>query len=195
MPAPSLPPISPLRGLLEVTSLVRAEGDLPELLGAIARTISESLGYRTVVVNLYRPAWDDFCVTTVHGNEGARAVLLGQVRSVGEWTPLLAPGFARRGAFVVPAGQYDWDEALGGRSYVPDGEPAGEADSWHPEDALFLPLRHTAGHLLALEHLLGVSSRLTAEPASDEIMRVVCSAVRDALGFQNVLAALCDLDT
>src|SRR6266487_1584899 len=120
MPAPSLPPISPLRGLLEVTSLVRAEGDLPELLGAIARTISESLGYRTVVVNLYRPAWDDFCVTTVHGNEGARAVLLGQVRSVDEWAPLLADRFCRRGAYVVPAGTFDWSAC--GYSYVPTAD-------------------------------------------------------------------------
>jgi len=40
---PSSSPISPLRGLLEVTRLVRAEEDLPELLAAIARTISDAL--------------------------------------------------------------------------------------------------------------------------------------------------------
>ena len=72
MATPSNSPISPLRGLLEVSRLVRAESDLPALLAAIARTISASLGYETVVINLYRPAWDDFCVTTVHGDEGAR---------------------------------------------------------------------------------------------------------------------------
>ncbi|HET7145881.1 MAG TPA: sensor domain-containing diguanylate cyclase [Gaiellaceae bacterium] len=233
----SLPPISPLRGLLAVTKLMRSGGDLPELLTAIARTVAESLGYRTVVVNLYRPAWDDFCVTTVHGNEAARALLLGQVRRTEEWTPLLEERFERRGAYVVPAGTYDWDSALGGRSYVPDVEPAVGADAWHPEDALFLPMRHTDGHLVgvlsvdeplsgrrpsdeeldvlvaladhaalavqsaqeaaeaerhrvALERLLGVSSRLTGEPAADEILRAVCAGVRDALGFQNVLAAL-----
>jgi diguanylate cyclase (GGDEF)-like protein len=37
-----------------------------------------------------------------------------------------------------------------------------------------------------------VSSRLPAEPGDDEILRAVCAGVRDALGFQNVLAALCD---
>ena len=64
----SLPTISPLRGLVEVTRLLRAREDLPALLDAVARTIGESLGYRTVAVNLYRPEWDDFEVTTVHGN-------------------------------------------------------------------------------------------------------------------------------
>ena len=73
----SLPTISPLRGLVEVTRLLRAREDLPALLDAVARTIGESLGYHTVAINLYRPEWDDFEVTTVQGNEEAKAVLLG----------------------------------------------------------------------------------------------------------------------
>ena len=68
----AVPPISPLRGLLEVTKLVRSVEEVQELLDAIARTISDALGFRTVVINLYRPAWDDFVVTTVYGNDAAR---------------------------------------------------------------------------------------------------------------------------
>jgi diguanylate cyclase (GGDEF)-like protein len=223
--------------LLEVTRLVRAEEDLPELLAAIARTIAESLGYETVVVNLYRPAWDDFTVTTVHGSDEVRAALLGQLRSVAEWDTLISDRFHRRGAYVVPAGEYDWENAS--FSYVPELVPSAAADSWHPEDALFLPMRHADGHLLgilsvdqplsrqrptdeeldvlvsladhaalavqgaqesaeaarhrlALEQLLDVSSRLTAEPVADEILRDVCRGVRDALGFQHVAAQLLD---
>ena len=121
MAPPSPSPVSPLRGLLEVTRLVRAEEDLPELLAAIARTIAESLGYETVVINLYRPAWNDFTVTTVHGSEAVRAALLGQVRPLEEWDVLLSERFQRRGASVVPAGAYDWDNA--GSSYVPPADP------------------------------------------------------------------------
>src|SRR3954447_14061859 len=73
---PSLPPISPLHGLLEVTRLVRTVEHLPVLLDAVARVVSESLGYRTVVINLYRPAWNDFLVTTVHGDPVAQEALL-----------------------------------------------------------------------------------------------------------------------
>jgi diguanylate cyclase (GGDEF)-like protein len=218
---------------------VRAEGDLDDLLAAIARTISESLGYRTVVVNLYRRAWDDFRVTTVHGNEVACAQLLGQVRGIAEWQPLLDERFRRRGAYVVQAGEYDWSAEGDTSSYIPDVEAGTGSDAWQPEDALFVPLWHSAGqllgilsvdepvnlrrpsneeldvlvalaehaalavqssqesaeaaqHRLALERLLGVSSRLTAQPRVDEILRAVCTGVRDALGFQVVLATLHD---
>src|SRR5215471_19669962 len=85
----SLPTISPLRGLVEVTRLLRAREDLPALLDAVARTIGESLGYGTVAVNLYRPQWDDFEVTTVYGNEGAREALVGLARPGEDWTVLL----------------------------------------------------------------------------------------------------------
>jgi diguanylate cyclase (GGDEF)-like protein len=227
--------VSPLQGLLEVTRLVRAEENLPDLLAAIARTIADCLGYETVVVNVYRPEWDDFTVTTVHGSDVVQKALMGQVRSIAEWDTLICDDFHRRGAYVVPAGSYDWEEAS--YSYVPDVEAGDTADGWHPEDALFIPMRHSDGHLLgilsvdeplsrkrasdeeldvlvsvadhaalaveaaqeaanaarhrlALEQLLDVSSRLTAEPAADEILRDVCRGVRDALGFQHVAAQL-----
>src|SRR3974377_895702 len=121
MSTPSLPPISPLRALLEVTRLLRAEEELPELLAAIARTIAESLGYGTVAINLYRPAWDDFCVTTVHGSQAAQDALLGRVRNLAEWERLLDARFPRRGAYVIPVGAVDWDAV--GVTYVPDIEP------------------------------------------------------------------------
>lgn len=237
MAKPNPTPISSLTGLLEVSRLVRADEDLPDLLAAIARTISESLGYESVVINLFRPEWNDFEVTTVHGSEEARTVLLGRVRTIEEWSRLLAERFLRRGAYHVPAGQFDWSSA--GQAFVPD-LPAGTGeDAWHPEDALFLPMRHHDGHLLgilsvdvpvsrrrptdeeldvlvsvadhaalavqaaqedaeagrhrlALQQLLQVSSRVTAMPSVDEIMVDVCVAVRDALGFQNVMAVLTD---
>jgi len=70
---------SRLRGLLEVTRLVRTGEELPELLGAIARTASDSLAFRTVVINLYRQEWDDFIVSTVYGSDEAREALRERV--------------------------------------------------------------------------------------------------------------------
>jgi diguanylate cyclase (GGDEF)-like protein len=236
----SLPTISPLRGLVEVTRLLRAREDLPALLDAVARTIGESLGYRTVAVNLYRPAWDDFEVTTVHGNEEARAALLGYARPGDDWTVLLSDRFERGGAYVVPSGSVDWDSL--GPSYVPEGGRACHPDAWDPEDALFVPMRDQRGLLLgilsvdeplsglrptdddlevlvalvdhaalaveaareaaesarhqrALEELLAVSSRITGETSTTEILRRVCTGIRDALDFQNVCAALVDPQT
>src|SRR3954449_614974 len=236
----SLPTISPLRGLVEVTRLLRAREDLPALLDAVARTIGEALGYLTVAVNIYRPEWDDFEVTTVHGNEEARAMLLGNARPGGDWTVLLSDRFERRGAYVVPAGSVDWDSL--GPTYLPQGGRACHPDAWDPEDALFVPMRDHRGLLLgiisvdepvsgrrptdddldvlvslvdhaalaveaareaaesarhqrALEELLAVSSRITGEPSSSEILRRVCAGIRGALDFRNVSAALVDPET
>jgi len=166
--------------LLEVTRLVRAEEDLPELLAAIARTIASSLGYRTVVINLYRPAWDDFTVATVHGSAEAQEALLGQVRPIEEWDELLSERFERRGAYVVPAGAYDWDDA--GYSYVPPVEPGSGDRAWHPEDALFLPMRHSDGHLLGI---LSVDEPVTRQrPTDEELDVLVALADHAALAVQ-----------
>src|SRR5437867_3394179 len=53
--------------LFGVAQLVRAESDLPTVLALIARTISEALGFGTVVLNLYRREWDGLCITPNHG--------------------------------------------------------------------------------------------------------------------------------
>jgi diguanylate cyclase (GGDEF)-like protein len=232
--------ISPLRGLLEVTRLLRAREDLPALLDAVARTISETLGFRTVAVNLYRPAWDDFEVTTVHGNDAARKALIGNTREGAHLSVLLNDRFARRGAYYVPAGSVDWDSL--GPSYTPAGEREAHPDAWDPEDAVLVPMRDSEGKLLgmisvdepisgrvpadeeldllvaladhaalaveeanetrdarrhqrALEELLDVSSRITGETSTDEILRRVCGGIQTALDFENVCAALVDPDT
>jgi diguanylate cyclase (GGDEF)-like protein len=232
--------ISPLRGLLEVTRLLRAREDLPALLEAVARTIGETLGFRTVAVNLYRPAWDDFEVAVVYGNEHARAALVGTTRDGAHLVVLLNGRFERRGAYYVPNGSVDWDSL--GPSYTPDGDRQEHPDAWDPEDALLVPMRDSAGNLVgtisvdepvngrvptdeeldllvaltdhaslaveeahearnarrhqrALEELLDVSSRITGEASTDEILRRVCDGIHTALDFDNVCAALVDPDT
>ena len=90
-----------------MTRLVRRGEDLPELLAAIARTVSDSLAFGTVVINLYRREWNDFLVTTVYGSEEARVALLGQVRQVSDWEPLLDQRFLQRGAYLVPEGEFN----------------------------------------------------------------------------------------
>jgi len=178
----NLPAVSPLRGLLEVTRLVRAADDVPELLGAIARVIAESLGYATVAINLYRPAWDDFETTTVYGGDEAQAALVGKVRTIEQWEPLLADRFNRRGAYVVPAGEFDWTQLDDG-FYLPDREAGVGMDAWHPLDALFVPMRHHDGHLLGI---LSVDEPATQRRPSDEELDVlVALADHAAIALQS----------
>jgi diguanylate cyclase (GGDEF)-like protein len=149
--------VAHLRGLLEVTRLLRADEDLESLLGACARTVSESLGFATVVISLYRPAWNDFAVTSVHGSDAAHEVLMGAVREWEDWAPLLDERFHRRGAYFIEHDSFDW-ETVEQTSFIPDIEPSDDPDAWHPEDALIVPLKRSD------EQLLGMLS--VDEPAS-----------------------------
>jgi diguanylate cyclase (GGDEF)-like protein len=178
--------ISPLRGLVEVTRLLRAREHLPALLDAVARTIGESLGYRTVAVNLYRPEWDDFDVTTVYGSEEARATLLGHARPGDDWSVLLADRFERRGAYVVPSGSVDW--ASLGPSYVPEGGRSCHPEAWDPEDALFLPMRDQYGTLLGI---ISVDEPLSGRrPTDDDLDVLVSLADHAALAVEAVREAV-----
>jgi diguanylate cyclase (GGDEF)-like protein len=141
---------SSLHSLLEITRAVRSGADVGSVLDAIARVVSETLGFGTVVLNVYRPEWDDFHVANVHGSDDVRAALLGSVYDWASWTPLLDPRFLRAGAYFIPNDAFDWSEHTGTR-FVPDGEPtvAGD-DGWHPNDELFVPLERSDGKILGI---------------------------------------------
>src|SRR3954452_14114213 len=126
-----------LRGLLHVTRAVRDEEQLDDVLAAVAYTLAESLGYRTVVVNLYRPAWDDFVVATVHGDDRARQQLLGTVGSRESWEPLLAARFERRGAYLLGPGDHEW--AGDDLAFTPDIAASDDPTACQAEDAVFVP--------------------------------------------------------
>jgi PAS domain S-box-containing protein len=178
---------SRLKGLLEVTRLVRTGEEVPELLAAIARTVSDSLAYRTVVVNLYRREWDDFVVTTVYGRDDARETLLGQVRQVSDWEPLLDSRFLQRGAYLVRAGEFDW-EAYDGSVFTPDISITDDDPSaWHPDDALFAPMRGADGSLLGV---LSVDEPISGRrPSGDEIDVLVAVSEHAALAVQSAQEA------
>jgi PAS domain S-box-containing protein len=175
---------SRLRGLLEVTRLVRTGEELPELLSAIARTISDSLGYRTVAINLYRREWDDFVVSTVYGSEAAREALLGQVRQVSDWAPLLDERFLQRGAYLVPQGEFDWSEH---GAFTPSLPRSDDPAAWQPEDALFAPMRGADGGLLGI---LSVDEPISGrKPTGDEIDVLVAVSEHAALAVQSAQEA------
>ncbi len=170
---------SRLRGLLEVTRLVRTGEELPELLSAIARTASDSLAFRTVVVNLYRREWDDFVVTTVFGSDEARQALLGQVRQPSDWEALLDQRFLQRGAYLVPFGEFDWSEH---ETFTPDLPVSDDPNAWHPDDALFAPMRAADGQLLGI---LSVDEPISGrKPTGDEIDVLIAVSEHAAIVVQ-----------
>jgi len=174
--------LSRLRGFLEVTRVVRSEEELGELLASIAKSISESLGFATVVVHLHRPAWDDFEVATVHGSPDAVEGLKGDARGREVWEPLLDERFARRGAYHVPHGAIDWETHAPG-SYIPAAAGGAGPDDWHPLDALFVPLRHPDGHLVGI---LSVDEPASGRiPTDEELDVLVAMADHAAIAVQS----------
>jgi two-component system, cell cycle response regulator len=173
---PRLSTIASLRGLLDVTRLVRRAGSLSSVLDAIARTVSDSLGLGTVVVNLRRPDSDLFDVVTVHGSNEVRDALLGTVNGWDEWAPLLDARFHRRGAYHIRAGEFDWTSLEGNRVVV----GAAQGDDpwlWHPEDELFVPFYGADGTLLGI---FSVGEPRSGRRPSDEELDVLVAMAEHA---------------
>ncbi len=173
--------------LVGVTELVRGENDLQTVLALIARTVAETLGFGTVVLNLYRPAWDDFCVTTVHGDAGVREALLGSTYEWESWQPLLDGRFRRQGAYVIKHGDFDWSTDIGAR-YVPEREVSEHPEAWRPDDEVFVPLKGLGDELLGILSVGEPHSGL--RPTDDELQLLVGLAGHAASALAAAQAAI-----
>ncbi|MGH3048732.1 MAG: PAS domain S-box protein, partial [Gaiellaceae bacterium] len=104
---------------------------------------------------------------------------LGQVRQIADWAPLLDERFLQRGAYLIPNGEFDWS---GHTAYTPDIPVSGDPTAWHPEDALFVPMRTSDGQLLGV---LSVDEPASGRrPTGDEIDVLVAVAEHAALAVQ-----------
>src|SRR5205823_10023353 len=183
------PELSRLRGLVEATRLVRGESDVTAVFEHMARILRAVLGYQTVVINVYRPAWDDFCAAAVEGPTEAREALLGATYPLESWNRLLDPRFERRGAFHIAAGEFDWGEDMGAR-WNPSVPSAADADAWDPEDELFIPFRHSDGHLLGVRWLgEPISGRRPSEEELDVLVAIGDLAAAAVQSAQEASAA------
>jgi diguanylate cyclase (GGDEF)-like protein len=175
-----------LEALLEVTSVVRGEKDLPSALATIVETVAEALEFQTVVLNLYRSQFDDFCVTNVHGSTSAKEALLGCTYEWSSWQPLLAGRYRHGGAYLIPHGSFDWSEDTGSR-YVPQIEASDDPDAWHPEDELFVPLEDSDGRMLAIFSV--GEPRSGRRPSAEELDVLVALAGHAAIAIETAQQA------
>jgi diguanylate cyclase (GGDEF)-like protein/putative nucleotidyltransferase with HDIG domain len=149
---------------------------LGPVLQQIARTTAATVGFRTTVINLHRPAWDDFQTVVVHGSDEARRILLGQSSTRADWEPLLDARFERRGAYFIEQGLFDWSQD-GLLSYVPVLDGGEGPDVWHPEDALFVPLCGAGGEILGI---LSVDEPHDGRRPTDQQLDVLVGAATHA---------------
>src|SRR6185503_901794 len=152
--APSVTPageagtFSSLRALLDVAAVVRSRADLQHLFEEIASTVAQALGFLAVVVNVYRPAWDDYEVVVVEGDDAAaRETLLGEHVDPESLAKLLDERFRVYDAFLVPHDEFDFEGS--GMTWVKGTAGPSGPDAWHPVDALLVPLTASDGSPLA----------------------------------------------
>src|SRR3954464_3190326 len=108
-PAGEAGTLSSLRALLDMAAVVRSRADLQRLFEEIASTVAQSLGFPAVVVNVYRPAWDDYEVVVVEGDDAAaREALLGEHVDPVQLARLLDERWRVHDAFLVPHDEFDF---------------------------------------------------------------------------------------
>ena len=165
-----------LHSQLDAASSIESADELPRALETVAAAVAETLGFDAVVVNLHRKAWDDFIVSTVHGDESLRAALLGATYSWEDWESMLSERFRHGGAYLVYDGEIDWEQQSGKR-IVADIETIDAPDAWRAEDEIFVPFHHADGTMLGI---LNVGSPTSGVRPSDEDLEVLTLVVRHA---------------
>jgi diguanylate cyclase (GGDEF)-like protein len=163
------PPHSPfarLRDAFAAACRVRTPRELDAALDGIGRLIGETLGYRSVVINVHRPAWDDFIASTVHGDDDVRAALLGTTHSWAEWAPLLHDRFNRRGAQIILGEDSAKVADRVGTTYTPAGTGrSDDPDAYDPEDMYLVVMRDNGGDPVGI---LSVDEPISGRRPSDD---------------------------
>jgi diguanylate cyclase (GGDEF)-like protein len=170
---------TPLESLLELTRSA-GEDSLPVILATVAETIGVVAGFEAVVINLYRPAWDDYEVTLVVGSEESRVALEGKAAPSETWDRLFScEQQALPGVFLLDETStfFDGVEDV----FVPDIPPSDDPDAWKANDGLIVFLREPSGTPLGFVSMDEPASG--RRPTEDDLrlVRAICSHAEQAL--------------
>jgi diguanylate cyclase (GGDEF)-like protein/PAS domain S-box-containing protein len=176
----------PLAGFVRLSRLAGEHRALAELLQTAAAEVAETLGFKTVCVNLHHPHTGVLDVVAIHGGASVRAALEGTSSRWEDWKPLLDPRFDHMGAYLVPDGTVDWTSQIQA-SYVPELEMTDADDAWRPEDALFVPLRRRDGELIGV---VSVDEPVNGRrPSNDELSALAAMAAHVGYAIESSLVA------
>ncbi len=170
---------SPLEALLQVARSA-SEEPLDRFLWTVAETIHRTAGYGDVVVNLYRPAWDDYETVVVIGPDQASQQLIGEtspgssLNLISATEPELLPG-----VFLVPADSKVWGHF--DNVFTPELPRSDDPDAWQAEDGLFVFLNDSARRPLAFLSLDRPASGRRPGATELQLVRAFCDHVEHAL--------------
>jgi diguanylate cyclase (GGDEF)-like protein len=184
--------IASMRGALEAARGVRTRDDLAGALDRIAHVMADALGYRSVVINVHRPEWDDFEAATVFGSPEARRALLGTASTWQDWAGYLVPRFERRGAHHVPHGGLPSGREGDMAFYIPPGEHSTDERLWDPADLLVVVMRRANGDVLGIVCVDEPVSGL--RPDDEDLDRLVAMAQVAGLAVEQAQEARRDAE-
>jgi diguanylate cyclase (GGDEF)-like protein len=169
--------ISPLEALLELP-LSAGEDTLDDFLVTVADTVCRSAGFASVVINLYRPAWDDYEAMLVIG--GGTEELLGATAESRHFRRIFAEADQPLpGVFFLTEESGFWDDLPD--VYTPEVEPTDIPNAWRAGDGLLVFLSDPTGAPLAMFSMDEPLSGL--RPSDDELRLIsaICSHAESAL--------------
>jgi diguanylate cyclase (GGDEF)-like protein len=178
----------PLEVLLNLARSA-SEDPLQDVLKTVAETILKTAGYTTVVLNLYRPEWDDYEVVIVIGDDESRELLEGTCTAREVILRLLADADQRSPSAFFFAGERSpvWDEL--GAVYTPKLQPIEHSDAWRADDALLVMLSDAAGEPLGFVSIDEPASGRRPSSAELDLITVICSFAEQALRMARRVAS------
>jgi diguanylate cyclase (GGDEF)-like protein len=160
--------ITPVEALVELARSAR-EDPLDKVLNTVAQTVHRVAGYRSGVLNLYRPAWDDYQMAVLVDRDDGIEEMQGRTNSRADFDRLWTMADERLpGVFFVSDPAF-W-EGMDNVIYPTDWAPSDDPDAWGEYDGLFVLLHGADGNLLGN---LSIDEPVSGRRPSDTALRVL----------------------
>ncbi len=136
-----------LESLLVISARIHAYRDPDHLLGEVAESVRESLGFRMVLLRIYDLAERTFEARAFAGidEEGVQYLRHTPV-SLAEFRKMALPQFQVSNSYFIKHDMEGAGQAMAG-GYVPDLGERQEGE-WHEEDGLIIPLTSPEGEIV-----------------------------------------------
>ena len=171
--------VSPLEALIELPRSA-SEDCLDDFLVTVAETVCRAAGFTTVVLNLYRPAWDDYEAALVVGSEESSEALLGTTMPRAEFTRILTEAEQPLpGVFFLTEESGFWNDLS--EVFTPPLHPCDAPDAWLAGDGLLVFLSDSAGGPLGIVSMDEPASGLRPTDGDLRLIRAICSHAETAL--------------
>ncbi|MGI8713235.1 MAG: diguanylate cyclase [Solirubrobacteraceae bacterium] len=171
--------ITPVEALAELARSSR-EDPLDVVLSTVAETVHQIAGFESVVVNVFRPAWDDYAVALAIDTPDGRAALEGTTNPRDTFDRLATHADERLPGVYFAHDAGFW-EGIAHVYYNPEWTQSEDPEAWQFYDGLFVELRDSSGAILGN---LCVDDPVSGRRPTDgdlRLLRAICSHAEHAL--------------